>query len=152
MSRAKLYAVAALTSAVLALVASCDETPYRQGQAIYEYKCANCHMDDGSGLVGNIPPLAGADWLSTHRDDIACVIRNGMQGPMEVNGLAYSGVMRGYPELSDAELTNVANYILTAWGNDEPPLPASRVPEMLDDCEARGYPRIKEANPQQLGL
>ena len=131
-----------------ALAPACGETAYPQGKAIYEYKCGNCHMADGSGLVGNIPPLALSDWLVEHRDDLACVIRYGQQGPIEVNGLQYNGVMQGFPELSDTELTNVANYILTSWGNEQPPLKANEVPAMLEDCELDKP--IKVGNPQQL--
>jgi len=129
-------------------VIGCGETAYPQGQAIYAYKCSNCHMDDGSGLVGNIPPLAQADWLEKHRDEIACVIRYGQQGEVIVNGLTYSGVMQGFPELSDTELTNLANYVLTSWGNDQPPLKPTEIPEMLSRCELDKP--IKLGNPQKL--
>lgn len=142
-------ATATLLAAVLVTAwSACGGTDYPQGKAIYEYKCGNCHMEDGSGLVGNIPPLAGADWLVEHREDIACVIRYGQQGPIEVNGLPYNGIMQGFPELSNTELTNVANYILSAWGNNLPPLKASRVGDMLEDCELEKP--IIVGNPQQL--
>jgi len=127
---------------------ACSNNPYVQGKLIYEYKCGNCHMPSGEGLVGNIPPLADADWLIAHRDEIVCTIRYGMKGPMLVNGLEYNGVMQGFPELSDTEVTNVANYLLTAWGNDQPPIMATRVPEMLSNCD-RNKPIII-GNPQQL--
>ncbi len=44
-----------------AFIYSCKETPFQQGKILYEYYCANCHMEDGSGLEGLIPPVAGAD-------------------------------------------------------------------------------------------
>ena len=105
-------------------------------------------MNDGSGLVGNIPPLAQADWLVNNREQLACVIRYGMQGEMQVNGLPFSGVMQGFPELSDTELTNVANYILTSWGNNQQPLKATEIKPMLSKCELKKP--IKVGNPQKL--
>ena len=151
MTRTSLFVSSALSLAVLSgVLGGCSETPYPQGKLIYEYKCGNCHMNDGSGLVGNIPPLAQADWLVEHREDIACVIRYGQQGPIEVNELPYNGIMQGFPELSNTELTNVANYILSAWGNNLPPLKASRIGDMLEDCELEKP--ITVGNPQQLPM
>lgn len=149
MSRASaaVAAACALAGAAAGLEA-CEQSPYVQGKAIYEYKCANCHQPDGTGLVGNIPPLAGADWLVDHRDELMCVLRYGMRGPMEVNGLPYNGVMQGYPELSPTEMVNVANYILDAWGNDLPPLPGSAAQQLIDTCGERETIRL--GNPQQL--
>ena len=148
MNRSSALGAAGLLLTVWATSLGCGETNYPQGKAIYEYKCGNCHMADGSGLVGNIPPLAQADWLIKHRDELACVIRYGQQGTVVVNGLEYNGIMQGFPELSDTELTNVANYILTSWGNEQAPLRASDVPEMLAGCELQKP--IKVGNPQQL--
>ena len=149
MRRASLLTGAALAGAGLAAgLGACDANPYVQGRAIYEYKCANCHQPDGAGLVGNIPPLAGADWLVGHRDELMCVIRYGMRGPVEVNGLRYEGAMQGFPELSPTEAVNVANYVLAAWGNDLPPLPGSAARELIDTCGERET--IAVGNPQPL--
>lgn len=147
MSRVSGLIIAVLAAAAAAAgVGACEQSPYVQGKAIYEYKCANCHQPDGTGLVGNIPPLAGADWLVEHRDEVMCVIRYGMAGEMEVNGLTYDGVMQGYPELSPTEAVNVANYILDAWGNDLPPLPGSAAQALIDSCGERET--IMLSNPQ----
>jgi len=127
---------------------SCDEVPRTQGKALYESYCANCHQPDGNGLVGNIPPLAQADWLQTNRNEIACVIRYGMKGPMQVNGLEYNAIMAGAHRITDAEITNITNYILTAWGNDLPPLGASQISDQLKACSDREI--INLANPQTL--
>ena len=143
--------VGLLVSAALAVTGfgACDDNPYVQGRAIYEYKCANCHQPDGTGLVGNIPPLAGADWLVEHRGEVMCVIRYGMAGEVVVNGLPYDGIMQGFPELSPTEAVNVANYILDAWGNDLPPLPGSAAQALIDSCGERES--IVLGNPQSQG-
>lgn len=129
---------------------SCGEVPRSQGKALYEAYCANCHQPDGGGLVGNIPPLDQADWLITNRNEIACIIRYGMKGPMEVNGLKYNGIMAGAHRITDAEITNITNYILTAWNNDMEPIGATQVSEQLKACSDREI--IKLANPQMLGM
>ena len=127
-------AIAALGLLATAGHYACQEETYVQGKAIYEYKCANCHMSSGEGLLGNIPPLAGADWLRDHRAEIACVIRYGYEDSIFVNGIGYSAKMAGHPELSDTEITNVANYLLTAWYNEYAPLSPAEVEEGLAAC------------------
>ena len=112
----------------------CEEETYPQGKAIYEYKCANCHMVSGEGLLGNIPPLAGSDWLVEHRSEIACVIRYGYQDSMWVNGVGYEAKMAGHPTLTDTEITNVINYVLTAWYNELEPVSPVEVKEALAAC------------------
>lgn len=92
-------------------------------------------MNSGEGLIGNIPPLAGASWLSDNREQIACVIRYGLRGPVKVNGLNYDAAMPANSSLSDTEITNVANYILTAWENQYTPLSPVEVSENLRSCE-----------------
>ncbi len=117
------------------LLYGCDQRTYIQGERIYEYKCANCHMSSGEGLLGNIPPLAGADWLQRRRGDIACIIRYGYRDSIIVNGIRYGAPMAGHPELSNTEITNVANYILTAWYNSYEPMSPQEVTASLVACE-----------------
>ena len=123
---------------------ACERTTdYPQGAILYENYCANCHQPSGQGLVGNIPPLAGADWLHTQRDSILCVLRWGMRGPLVVNGLPYEGVMQGHPRLSDTELLNIANYVLTSWGNAEAPIKATEAKRMLSGCGRERAVRVQ---------
>ena len=91
-------------------------------------------MPSGEGLLGNIPPLAGSSYLKEHRGEIACIIRYGQQGPIEVNGLKYDAHMAASPELSDTEITNVLNYVLTAWGNAEPVFSPQETSAQLQSC------------------
>lgn len=146
-------ALRALTilAAAFVLAQACQPSnPYKQGEILYEIHCANCHQPGGTGLIGNIPPLAASDWLENHRSEIACVIRYGMQGPMEVNGLKYNGIMPGNKLLSDTEITNIANFILSAWGNSLEPLNPKVVEEELKACEGRPYIGLDAFNPSPL--
>ena len=113
----------------------CEEETYLQGKAIYEYKCANCHMVSGEGLLGNIPPLAGSDWLVDHRSEIACIIRYGYEDSLYVNGIGYKAKMAGHPTLTETEIANVTNYILTAWYNELEPVSPAEVRAGLSGCE-----------------
>ena len=97
---------------------SCQQNPYKQGAILYENFCANCHMDDGSGLEGVIPPLAQADYVRDNQELLPCIIYKGMEGEIVVNGITYNQPMVGAEVLSDFEITNIINYINHSWGND----------------------------------
>ncbi len=120
---------------LFALLFACQSNPYQQGEWLYLNNCANCHMDDGSGLGTNIPPLAQTDYLPKHRDDLACIIRYGIQDTLIVNGKLYSQPMAGITKLNETEITNIINYIHHAWGNDLPAISIKDVKAHLDRCE-----------------
>jgi mono/diheme cytochrome c family protein len=118
-----------------ALFTDCQDNPYKQGKILYENFCSNCHMDDGSGLEGNIPPLAKADWLKENQDQLACLIRYGVENEMIVNGVTYNNPMAGIPALSAFEITNVINYINHAWGNNYGLAKYEEVNNALENCQ-----------------
>ena len=102
---------------------------------MYQNFCVNCHMEDGTGLPGNIPPLAGADFLTTHAAELPCIIRYGIQDTIVVNGVTYSAPMAGVPQLTDIEITNIINYMNHAWGNDNGFTRPDDVQKLLANCK-----------------
>jgi mono/diheme cytochrome c family protein len=114
---------------------ACQKNPYKQGEIMYGTYCANCHMDDGTGLRGRIPPLAQADYLKKKPEEIACIIRYGKTGPIIVNGKTYSEAMPGVRQLTDFEITNIINYIHQAWGNDYGYVKVQEVQAALENCK-----------------
>lgn len=115
-------------------IGSCDVKTYEHGEILYQNFCANCHMDDGSGLEGIIPPLAGADFLGIYSEQLPCIIRKGLKGEIVVNGRTYRTEMAGIPQLTEFEITNVINYINTAWGNDFEIVKHLDVRKALEEC------------------
>jgi mono/diheme cytochrome c family protein len=115
---------------------SCQED-YSDGKEIYDRQCASCHGTAGQGLGDLIPPVAGSNWITdpTLRARIPCAIRQGMQGPIEVNGKTYEGVMQAYPNMSDIDINNVLNYIAGAWGNKAAPFQIQETRTLLKACE-----------------
>lgn len=91
-------------------------------------------MTDGTGLEGNIPPLARADYLAKNPDKLACIIRYGLEEEIKVNGRTYNQPMAGISQLSDVEITNIINYINQAWGNELGYYPNSKTTEALENC------------------
>jgi mono/diheme cytochrome c family protein len=119
------------------IFAQCDDgNPYKQGKILYTNFCANCHMEDGTGLKGLIPPLANSDFLTTHRADLPCIIRKGQKGSIVVNGVTYGQQeMPAVPKLSDFEITNVLNFINQEWGNTGAIWTVEAVRERLNKCQ-----------------
>ena len=124
-----------LSALVLILSGSaCGNPPFAQGQKLYALHCESCHMDDGTGLGGNIPPLARSDYLADHQDILGCLIRYGQQDTIIVNGRSYSEVMPGVPDLTEFQIANIINYINQAWGNDYGFIKVEDLRRQLDDC------------------
>lgn len=131
-------------SLLLLFLYNCDSQPYRQGEILYQNFCANCHMDDGSGLVGNIPPLAQSDYLKENQSRLACIIRYGMEGEVVVNGKTYQNPMPAIPQLTEFEIANIINYVNQAWGNDYGYLPMDEVRKSIDICREEGMQEVSE--------
>ena len=92
-------------------------------------------MDDGSGLEGLYPPLANADYIKDDPLKMVCIIRNGMEGEISVNGRTYNQAMEAIPQLSEFEIANIINYINQAWGNDLGFVKLGDVRSQLETCE-----------------
>ena len=97
---------------LLGFIQACEYQPYSQGKVLYDFHCANCHMQDGAGLRGLIPPLANADYLKNNQESLACVIRYGLKGTIIVNGKEYNTQMAGIPEINDVQITIPTSIIL----------------------------------------
>ncbi|AYA36193.1 cytochrome c [Hymenobacter oligotrophus] len=123
-----------LAAAALALP-SCFTDRQNEGQKLYANHCASCHGDQGQGLRRLIPPVAGADYLTKYRADLPCLIRRGQQGPIVVNGVHYNQVMPGHEDLTDSQITNLLNYVQSAWGNKGEKYTIREVSELLDRCQ-----------------
>lgn len=97
---------------------SCQNETYHQGRILYENFCQNCHMQDGTGLHGIIPPLRASEYLSKHQDNLTCIIRKGLKDTLEVKNKIYKQAMPGNLKLTQGDITNIINYINNAWGNN----------------------------------
>ena len=107
---------------------------YEQGKRLYQYYCANCHMENGQGLRKLIPPIAASDYYINHIDEIPCIIRYGLSDTIVVNGVTFQEAMEGHPSLSPAEITNIINYMHSEWYPDLPYTTLDVVEEQLDNC------------------
>ena len=98
-----------------------DEALLKKGEQIYQQNCAACHQANGQGLPGAFPPLAGNPHLKD-ANHILNVLKNGLQGPLTVNGQTYNGQMPSFSQLSPEEMKAVATYIRNSFGNSFGPV------------------------------
>lgn len=131
----KLYRASIVLVVAASFFVACDTNPYKQGHALYDYYCASCHMEDGTGLKAVIPPLANSDYVKENQARLACIIRYGQEGEIVVNGTTYNQPMPGVDALNETEITNVINYINHAWGNDYGFMSDNEVERALQLCE-----------------
>jgi mono/diheme cytochrome c family protein len=93
------------------------------GQAAYEANCASCHQANGAGIVGAFPPVAGhaAALYNAEggRPYLINLLLYGLQGEIQVEGQTYNGVMPAWQQLSDDDIANILNYIVTAWDGNQ---------------------------------
>lgn len=123
-----------LLFATLLLVNSCHLTTKSEGELLYIKYCSNCHNNDGSGLARLMPPLRKSSFLAEHRDKIACLIRNGMDSAITVNGIPFKDKMPPHKNLSAIQITNIINYISNHFGNKLGYLELEDVQHHLDAC------------------
>jgi mono/diheme cytochrome c family protein len=86
-----------------------------RGKTLYENNCQSCHMAEGEGLEGVLPPLAKSENLAD-KNRLVKVILLGMRGSIKVRGVEYNGEMTGGP-YTDEQVSDILNYIRNSWGN-----------------------------------
>lgn len=126
-----------LSAAILlaVIVLSACEQKYNQGKVMYEFHCAGCHLDDGTGLGELYPPLTKNDYTLENIDNFPCIITKGMKGKIVVDGKTYDGEMPLNKSLSAVEVTNIINYMNTAFDYGLAPIQLKETQENLKRCE-----------------
>ena len=135
---------------VIALFFSCSQTQetenqaqekevanipgFFEGKALFEANCVRCHQKSGEPNIKLYPPLKGSDYLQANQPKIACIIRNGVDEDLIVNGKEYKIKMQGFPELTAQEISQIINYINNSWGNDFGKTDVEKVKTSLDGC------------------
>jgi len=125
----RIFVVFAVASVV---VLSCK--PFPRGEQLYTLYCSDCHMDDGTGLAGLIPPLSGSDYLDGARQIVPCVIYQGAEGGTVVNGIKYTEPMPAFSNFNEVDISNIINYLHSSWDNDLPLTSPEEVKSALLNC------------------
>jgi mono/diheme cytochrome c family protein len=85
---------------------------------VYAANCSGCHGAAGAGLPGAFPPLAKSEVVAGDTTKLIHIIAYGLQGSLTVEGKTYNGQMPAWkPQLTDAQIADVINYVRGNWGN-----------------------------------
>ncbi|MCC6202954.1 MAG: c-type cytochrome, partial [Gammaproteobacteria bacterium] len=87
------------------------------GEKGYTTNCRACHQQDGTGLAGAFPPLAGNPHIVNDPAYVAGVILSGKSGKLEVLGKSFDAVMPPMNHLADQEVADIVTFVLNSWGN-----------------------------------
>lgn len=123
------------------LIASCSQEDiklkqyYIEGQALYKLHCANCHQENGQGLAGLYPPIAGSDFLKDNKNLILCSMRYGLKDTIVVNGKTYRQPMPANLQLQALDVAEIATYIYNEWGNEKVITDVKSVQKVLEGCK-----------------
>lgn len=112
----------------------------QDGARIYADRCSACHREDGRGVAGDVPPLAGSDWVVGRRDQLLRIVLGGLEGDVVVQGETYSGTMPRLWGASDAAVAAVVTYVRTSWGNDASPVSEQDVVAVRQFVDQRTAP------------
>ena len=91
------------------------------GAQVYSANCVSCHGEQGAGVAGAFPAMAGNKAVLGDDKYLSNVLLYGLQGQINVNGQVYNGVMPAWAaSLTDAEIAAVITHIRVSWGNTAP--------------------------------
>ena len=156
-------AALALTAAAFFLAASAQraasQTPQAEfkwqelGARVFGASCSVCHQENGQGIAGAFPPLAGhvAELFGERkgRDYLVRVVLFGLEGPIAIKDNMFVGAMPPWPQLSDDEIAAALDHVLSAWGNDKL-LPRDFTPILPSDVAAARAQRMTAVDVHAL--
>ncbi|MEC7987894.1 MAG: c-type cytochrome [Myxococcota bacterium] len=115
------------------------EEPARSGKEVYQGVCQQCHQNEGQGIPGLYPPLAGSEWPVKEASIPIRIVLHGLRGPISVKGQTYGTMqMAAQGSLSDDEIASVLSFVRRSWGNQAEPITADQVRSVREQYSTRG--------------
>lgn len=105
------------------------------GQKLYRIHCQNCHGAKGEGLGKLYPPLTDEQYLNSNRSKLACIVKNGLSGEIQVNNEIYNQNMPGNPTLNNIDIAYILTYITTHFGDADSVYSQEEVSRNLQHCK-----------------
>lgn len=78
-------------------------------------------------MSGQFPPLAGNPVVNGPATAVIHIVKNGLTGPVKVEGVTYNGMMPAWKQLKPAEIAAVITYVRSSWGNHGTPVTEAQV-------------------------
>ncbi|NGM73934.1 c-type cytochrome [Sphingobacterium sp. SGL-16] len=105
------------------------------GQKLYKIHCQNCHGAKGEGLGKLYPPLTDKNFLSQNRNQLVCIIKNGLDGEIVINGETFNQNMPALSTLNDVDIAYILTYVTTHFGDADSTFTQEEVAQSLKDCK-----------------
>lgn len=105
------------------------------GQKLYKTHCQNCHGAKGEGLGKLYPPLTDKKFLTENRNKLACIVKNGLAGEIQVNGQSFNQNMPALSTLNDVDVAYILTYVTTHFGDADSTFTQEEVIGNLKDCK-----------------
>jgi mono/diheme cytochrome c family protein len=136
-----------LIAAALAISLGAVSSARADGRGVFISNCAVCHQPDGKGAPSVYPPLADSVGryvaLKEGRVYLIDVVAFGMGGKIESGGDSFEGDMPPWPQLSDQDVADVLDYVLT--GLNPKVLPKDFTPISADEVKAERAKQLSSA-------
>ncbi|WP_445664948.1 c-type cytochrome [Fodinibius sp. AD559] len=111
------------------------------GANLYATNCASCHGQNAQGVGNVFPPLVNSKWVTGDKSIPVRIIRDGLQGSIEVNGKTYEGNMPAFKaRLSVAEIAAIVNYLREKSEGDHADITQDDVIEIANTYSNRSMP------------
>lgn len=104
------------------------------GQKVYITHCQNCHGEKGEGLGNLYPPLTDTNFLDKNHQKLACMIKYGSTGELEVAGKKFNNTMPA-SNLSAIDIAYVLTYINTKINKRKEIFSLADVEKQLKNCQ-----------------
>ncbi len=125
---------AALQSGVSGENPQIPDDAVRDGATLFDRQCASCHGQNGQGISGTFPPLTDSEWVIGDVSVLARIVIHGLEGPIEVEGRRYDGVMPAFgSRLSDPELAELLTYVRTSINENEGTVEANEIADIREN-------------------
>jgi mono/diheme cytochrome c family protein len=72
--------------------------------------------------------------MDSHFEEVVCLIRNGKEGELLVNGKQYNKPMKGILSLTELEIAEITTYIYNTWDHNRGLVEVKEVASALTTC------------------
>jgi mono/diheme cytochrome c family protein len=100
------------------------------GQRIYDGSCVPCHQQNGAGIPGAYPSLAGSPVVAGDPAELALWVIRG-QRPASMPQGRYATQMLQFGWMKPADAAALFTYLRSNFGNSAPPVNAATVAKAL---------------------
>lgn len=87
------------------------------GEKLYQSNCRVCHQKNGKGDGIRFPSIAESDWVNGNKDTLISVLLRGLEGPIQINGKPFNGMMPKFSQLNDRDIASILSYIRKSFDN-----------------------------------